>query len=255
MTYQIRGTCHEDGSRRVIRSEVLTELRLLPERVVLEVNDGPTPSCLLGTTAPTRMTINIHSALYTGRGLEGWYLPYPPADGIASVPTEAPVNQVPYERDFLNHCLHVRSRAADGLPPARADGYATSTPGTLAPDLELDVDSIQRNRVGMRYYRGVLGYFYDQIVRFGAHPRNPDGLGQFETDWRTELSEMQGLDRYVCGECRDEGGGSRLRDFIHLFEHHRVGQRAHRSCGERLRFVSEVYCPPAQDRPKQPRQT
>ena len=26
---------------------------------------------------------------------------------------------------------------------------------------------------------------------------------------------MQGLDRYVCGECRDEGGGSRLRDFIH----------------------------------------
>ena len=67
----------------------------------------------------------------------------------------------------------------------------------------------------MRYYRGVLGYYYDQIVRFGSHPRNPDTLGQFETDWRTELSEMQGLDRYVCGECRDEAGGSRLRDFIH----------------------------------------
>ena len=30
----------------------------------------------------------------------------------------------------------------------------------------------------------------------------------------------------MCGECRDEGGGSRLRDFIHSFEHHRVGQRA-----------------------------
>ena len=57
--------------------------------------------------------------------------------------------------------------------------------------------------------------FTTTIVRFGAHPRNPDGLGQFETDWRTELSELQGLDRYVCGECRDEGGGSRLRDFIH----------------------------------------
>ena len=56
--------------------------------------------------------------------VNGWYLPYPPADGIAVVPTEAPVNQVPYEHDFLNHCLHVRSRAADRLPPARA----TSTP-------------------------------------------------------------------------------------------------------------------------------
>ena len=77
------------------------------------------------------------------------------------------------------------------------------------------MDSIQRNRVGMRYYRGVLGYYYDQIVRFSSHPNNPDELGQFETDWRTELEEMQALDRYVCGECRDEGGGSRLRDFIH----------------------------------------
>ena len=26
---------------------------------------------------------------------------------------------------------------------------------------------------------------------------------------------MQALDKYVCGECRDESGGSRLRDFIH----------------------------------------
>ena len=67
----------------------------------------------------------------------------------------------------------------------------------------------------MRYYRGVLGYYYDQIVRFASHPNNPDNLGQFETDWRTELQEMQNLDTYVCGECRDEGGGSRLRDFIH----------------------------------------
>ena len=61
----------------------------------------------------------------------------------------------------------------------------------------LDVASIEQNRVGMRYYRGVLGYFYDQIVRFSAHPNNPDVLGQFETDWRTELEDMQALDRYV----------------------------------------------------------
>ena len=77
------------------------------------------------------------------------------------------------------------------------------------------MDSIERNRVGMRYYRGVLGYYYDQIVRFSAHPNNPANLGPFETDWRTGLDEMLALDQYVCGECRDEGGGSRLRDFIH----------------------------------------
>ena len=67
----------------------------------------------------------------------------------------------------------------------------------------------------MRYYRGVLGYYYDLIVRFSSHPNNPENLNQFETDWRTELADMQALDRYVCGECRDEAGGSRLRDFIH----------------------------------------
>ena len=110
--------------------------------------------------------------------------------------------------------------------------------------------AIQRNRVGMRYYRGVLGYYYDQIVRFGSHPRNPDDLGQFETDWRTELAEMQGLDRYVCGECRDEGGGSRLRDFIHHSDGHRLGQRVRCGCGKRLWFDSEVHRTPAKDRPK-----
>ena len=31
----------------------------------------------------------------------------------------------------------------------------------------------------------------------------------------TELPEMQTLDRDLCDDCRDDGGGSRLRDFIH----------------------------------------
>ena len=131
-----------------------------------------------------------------------------------SCPTEAPVNQVPYERDFLNHCCTFAHEVlADFHPHAPRLRHIDSW--NAAPDLVLDVDSIQRNRVGMRYYRGVLGYFYDRIVRFGSYNRDTTSLGQFDTDWRTELSEMQGLDRYVCGECRDEAGGSRLRDFIH----------------------------------------
>ena len=130
------------------------------------------------------------------------------------MPTEAPVNQVPYEQDFLNHCCTFAHELLTDFHP-HAPRLRETDSWNTAPDIDLDVDSIERNRVGMRYYRGVLGYYYDQIIRFGSHPRNPDDLGQFETDWRTELAEMQGLDRYVCGECRDEGGGSRLRDFIH----------------------------------------
>ena len=124
------------------------------------------------------------------------------------------MNQVPYERDFLNHaCTFAHELLADFHPHAPRLRHTDSW--NVAPDIELDVDSIQRNRVGMRYYRGVLGYFYDRIVRFGSYNRDTTDLGQFDTDWRTELNEMQGLDRYVCGECRDEAGGSRLRDFIH----------------------------------------
>ena len=67
----------------------------------------------------------------------------------------------------------------------------------------------------MRYYRGVLGYYFDQLDRFEAMPGDTLQLTQFDENWRDALPILQGLDRYVCGECRDEDGGSRLRDFIH----------------------------------------
>ena len=77
------------------------------------------------------------------------------------MPTEAPVNQVPYERDFLNHaCTFAHELLTDFHPHAPRLRHIDSW--NAAPDLELDVDSIERNRVGMRYYRGVLGYFYDR---------------------------------------------------------------------------------------------
>ena len=60
-----------------------------------------------------------------------------------------------------------------------------------------------------------MGYFYDKITRFAAMPGDTLRLGQFDENWRDEWPIMQALDKYVCGECRDEAGGSRLRDFIH----------------------------------------
>ena len=143
----------------------------------------------------------------------GWYLPYPPTDGIAILPVEDPPNQIPHQQDFLNHCCtFAHELLVDHQPHSSRLRHVDSW--NLAPDLALDVRSIEKNRVGMRYYRAVLGYYYDKIVRFSSHPNNPADVGIFDKDWRTELAEMQALDRYICGQCRDEAGGSRLRDFI-----------------------------------------
>ena len=142
------------------------------------------------------------------------FMPYPAADGIATEPVDVPPNQIPHQQDFLNHCCTFAHEVlSDHEPNASRMRHVDSW--NAAPDIALDVASIESNRVGMRYYRGVLGYYYDRLVRFSSYPNNPDNLGQFETDWRTELEELQALDRYICGECRDEAGGSRLRDFIH----------------------------------------
>ena len=137
-----------------------------------------------------------------------------PADGVAIAPVEDPPNQIPYLRSFLNHCCtFAHELLVDHQPHAsRLRGIHS---WNIAPDITLDVDSINANRVGMRYYRGRLGYFYDKIQDFEALPGDTSRLGQFDNNWRDELPEMQTLDRDLCGDCRDDGGGSRLRDFIH----------------------------------------
>ena len=69
----------------------------------------------------------------------------------------------------------------------------------------------------MRYYRGVLGYFYDHDRALRITPAKPrrTSANSRRTGARNWKRAARALDRYVCGECRDEGGGSRLRDFIH----------------------------------------
>ena len=142
-----------DGSRRVILRDHFAPRSTVNR--VLEIY-GPNPIVFWGTEDFPVM----HNALHYA-AVNGWYLPYPPADGIAIVPTEAPVNQVPYERDFLNHCCTFAHEVlADFHPHSPRLRHVDSW--NVAPDIDLDVDSIQRNRVGMRYYRGVLGYYYDR---------------------------------------------------------------------------------------------
>ena len=203
-----------DGSRRILRSSIANSGQDWVELV--ERFQRVFPSVPVVLWGPLTGNSDLRNALLRADNL-GQYLPYPAADGIATFPVDDEVNQIPYQQDFVNHCCTFAHELLTDLQ-AHAPRLRHIDSWNAAPDLELDVDSIQRNRVGMRYYRGVLGYYYDRIVRFSSHPNDPDELGQFETDWRTELAEMQSLDSYVCGECRDEGGGSRLRDFIHHLE-------------------------------------
>ena len=48
------------------------------------------------------------SNLLTRQRVYGWYLPYPPADGIAIAPVEDPPNQIPYLRGLPEPLLHLR---------------------------------------------------------------------------------------------------------------------------------------------------
>ena len=145
----------------------------------------------------------------------GWYLPYPPDDGIPIAPVENPTNHIPYYDAFLQHCCTFAHELLTDFKP-HASRLRQTNSWNVAPDISLDVDSIEKNRVGMRYYRGVLGYFYDKIVRFASLPPNSADRSAFEADWHNELQEMQDLDYHVCRECQDNAGGSRLRDFIHF---------------------------------------
>ena len=176
-----------DGSRRVIDRQVSSDV----------------PRGLSVALARDWENLGVASEEVT----RGYFYAY---DGSISI---EPVNQIPHQQDFLNHCCtFAHELLVDHQPHSARLRHVDSW--NAAPDLALDVRSIEKNRVGMRYYRAVLGYYYDKIVRFSSHPNNPADVGIFDKDWRTELAELQGLDRYVCGQCRDEAGGSRLRDFI-----------------------------------------
>ena len=200
-----------DGSRLILDSNLAALNRSTwPERraSLLEWAEGD-PLVLWGASAGVGLTTHFHNA-----ARNGWYLPYPPADGIAIAPVENPPNQIPFLRAFLNHCCTFAHELLTNHEP-HSPRLRDADSWNIATDITLDVPTINQNRVGMRYYRGVLGYFYDRVQRFEAMPNNPDDLGPFEEDWRVALPDLQSLDRYVCGECQDEGGGSRLRDFIH----------------------------------------
>ena len=121
-----------DGSRRVTERHHFAPLSSIDRTLELY---GPNPLIFWG---PGDLP-GIHNALHYA-GINGWYLPYPPADGIATVPTEAPVNQVPYQQDFLNHCCTFAHELLTDLQE-HAPRLRHIDSWNASPDLELDVDS------------------------------------------------------------------------------------------------------------------
>ena len=129
-----------DGSRRILGDEraVLNRQTWPYVRADVLERAGGDPLVLWGASAGVGLSTPLSLA-----ARDGWYLPYPPADGIAIAPVEDPPNQIPYLRAFLNHCCtFAHELLVDHQPhSSRLRGVDS---WNLAPDIVLDVDSIEQ---------------------------------------------------------------------------------------------------------------
>ena len=71
-------------------------------------------------------------------------------------------------------------------------------------------ESNSRNRIGMRYARGLCGHAFEEFTRLEEMP--PEGSDAQRNDWMHNLGNMQALSDLLCEACA--GGGTWLHDFI-----------------------------------------
>ena len=130
--------------------------------------------------------ISLQSAL--GRAArDGWYLPYPPADGVAVYPVEEPVNQVPllslYQRNAAvsAHDLQV-TLGTDVMQSATDDDYQTVKHSFI-------------HLIGAAWQRYVEWATVDpeELIVGG----NYDGT----LLWRRYLDDHAATDAALCGTC------------------------------------------------------
>ena len=129
---------------------------------------------------------SLDSALYRA-ARDGWYLPYPPADGIAVYPVEEPVNQVPllslYQRNAAvsAHDLQV-TLGTDVMQSATDDDYQTVKHSFI-------------HLIGAAWQRYVEWATVDpeELIVGG----NYDGT----LLWRRYLDDHAATDAALCGTC------------------------------------------------------
>ena len=81
-----------DGSRRILSHYGQALVPIGGERTNILARDGP--SVYWGPSSGSQVPAGLSSAIAQAKGYH--FLPYPPADGIAILPTPEPVNQIAY---------------------------------------------------------------------------------------------------------------------------------------------------------------
>ena len=176
-----------DGSRRVVDDDTI---RLGPGSPTwVDARDfrlGFWPDSPIVFWGPDTAVISLTSALIRA-GRNGWYLPYPPADGVAVYPVEEPVNQVPilqqYQRNAAvsAHDLQV-TLGTDVMQSATDDDYQTVKHSFI-------------HLIGAAWQRYVEWATVDpeELIVGG----NYDG----RLLWRRYLDDHAATDAALCGTC------------------------------------------------------
>ena len=176
-----------DGSRRVIDDGSMKIATGTPTwEAARDFYLGFWPDSPIVFWGLNNAVISLDSALYRA-ARDGWYLPYPPADGVPVYPVEEPVNQVPllslYQRNAAvsAHDLQV-TLGTDVMQSATAADYNT-------------VKNAFIHLIGAAWQRYVEWATVDpQELILGG---NYDGT----LLWRRYLDDHAATDDALCGTC------------------------------------------------------
>ena len=169
----------DDGSRRIVGSGTFSTSATV-ERVI-EVSGsnvvfwGP------------REAVNGLSSALIGARIEGHYLPYPPADGIAIFPVEERVNQVPQLLDFREHAATFAHQLDDAM------GHHSLTSAAEADRMVTFQTLSSMIGSGWRRYKEWAGTDPQELIVGG----NFDGT----LLWKRERPAYVEIDRLMCGQC------------------------------------------------------
>ena len=158
------------------------------------------------------------SANYPGLITRGKYVGYPNDQGILPF-SENPVNQIPWlygwkkngvdKGGFLKHvCTFAHRISVNHNPDSYMMGEGLHY--DMLPDTPHTDDSNNRNRVALRYARGLCGHVYDEFLDFSNLP--PLGTGYSTETWNQKITRMEELDSYLCDTCA--ANEFWVRDFI-----------------------------------------
>ena len=220
-----------DGSRRIL--DYLGFSGSAEARTDVLARYGPT--VYWGPQGGPPVPAGLNSAIAQAKGYH--FLPYPPADGIAILPTPEPVNQAAYlegypyrpggrgttvtqkpgwRRHTCTFAHEIDTQYADHSHQHRQEeSYRT------LPDMPHNDESNIRNQNGLQYGRGACGYVYDKLDLWSKLRPEDGGSGSIATDWRMQMPGVLEDVEALCLVCPHPYW---LRQFIIRHDHIRWRQ-------------------------------